>query len=67
METVFAFQRSLREPVFSFLSNFWPLIATVLLIGAAWLFIEYTRSSAPTGFEIDASSDGGDGGDGGGD
>ncbi|WP_417308156.1 hypothetical protein [Devosia sp.] len=67
MDAVFAFQQSLREPVFNFLGQFWPFVGVVLLFGACWLFFDYARSGAPTGFELDGNSEGGDGGGDGGD
>ncbi len=65
------FQQSFREPVFGFLTTFWPVVGVIVLIGLGWLFgsmVQRARSSSSSdsgGGDISfGDSDGG--GDGGG-
>lgn len=68
------FQQSFREPVYGFLSTFWPVFAVIAVIGLGWLFgsmVQRARrgdgSDSGGGVTIFGDSDGGDGGgDGGG-
>ena len=64
------FQQSFREPVFGFLTTFWPVLAVIALIGLGWLFGSMVQR-ARTGDSGDSGGGGfGDsdsGGDGGGD
>ncbi|MDB5540273.1 MAG: hypothetical protein JWQ89_2000 [Devosia sp.] len=64
------FQQSLREPVFWFLSTFWPVVGVVVLAGLGWLVASATVRNRGVGGDgsTDAfsDSDGGDGGDDGG-
>ena len=52
------FQQSFREPVYGFLSTFWPVLAVIALIGLGWLVSSLWRPAGRGG-----SSDGGGGGD----
>ena len=68
------FQQSFREPVFGFLTTFWPVLAVIALIGLGWLvgsMVQNARLSGSGdgggGVTIFGDSDGdGGGGDGGG-
>lgn len=53
------FQQSFREPVYGFLSTFWPVLAVIVLIGLGWLFGSLWQRARRGG-----SSDGGGGGGG---
>ncbi len=72
------FQQSFREPVYGFLSTFWPALAIIALLVLGWLFgsvVQRARrggrggsDSGGGGITIFGDSDGdGGGGDGGGD
>ena len=67
------FQQSFREPVYGFLSTFWPVLGVAALIGLGWLVgslvTRARRGSSDSGggssFTF-GDSDGDGGGDGGG-
>jgi len=67
------FQESFREPVYGFLSTFWPVLAVIGLIGLGWLAGNLWRRAGRGGgsdggggggsdFSIGDSDGGGDGG-----
>jgi hypothetical protein len=64
------FQQSFREPVYGFLSTFWPVLAVIALIGLGWLvgsMVQRARrdggdSSGGGDFSLGDSDGGGDGG-----
>lgn len=65
------FQQSFREPVYGFLSTFWPVIAVIALMGFGWLvgsMVQRARGGGGNsgGTATFGDSDGGGGGDGGG-
>lgn len=63
------FQQSFREPVYGFLSTFWPVIAVIALMGFGWVvgsMVQRARGSSG-GTATVGDSDGSGGGDGGGD
>lgn len=64
------FQQSFREPVYGFLSTFWPVIAVIALMGFGWLvgsMVQRARGGGSSGGTTTfGDSDGGGGGDGGG-
>jgi hypothetical protein len=49
MNWLLDFQKSFREPVFAFLGTYWPVIATVLLIGLGWYAGALTRARDSSG------------------
>jgi len=66
------FQQSLREPVYGFLSTFWPVLAVAALIGLGWLFGSMVQRARRGGSDSggggafssgDSDGDGGGGGD----
>jgi hypothetical protein len=62
------FQQSFREPVFGFLTTFWPALAVIALIGLGWLFgsmVQRARAgdSRDSSGGFGDSEGGGDGGD----
>lgn len=66
------FQQSFREPVFGFLTAYWPVLGVIALMGLGWLFgslVQRARTgdsgdSIGGGFgESDGDGGGGDGGD----
>lgn len=62
MNWLFDFQKSFREPVFAFLGTYWPVIATLILIGLGWYAGSLTRargSSSDSLFDDDGGGDGG--------
>ena len=65
------FQQSFREPVFGFLTAYWPIIGVIALMGLGWLFgslVQRARtgdSGDGGGVTIFGDSDGDGGGDGG--
>ena len=70
MNWLLDFQKSFREPVFAFLGAYWPVIATVALMGLGWYAGALTRARDNSGGDslLDDDGDAGDaGGDGGGD
>lgn len=65
------FQQSFREPVYGFLSTFWPVIAVIALMAFGWLvgsMVQRARGGGGSGggTATFGDSDGGGGGDGGG-
>lgn len=66
------FQQSFREPVYGFLSTFWPVIAVMALMGFGWLvgsMVQRARGGAGggnggTATFGDSDGSGGDGGGG---
>lgn len=67
MDWLTAFQQSLREPVFGFLSAYWPFIAAAGLALAGWYFSDAIRNRLATGDTLVGGGDGEADGDGGGD
>jgi hypothetical protein len=68
MNWLLDFQKSFREPVFAFLGTYWPVIATLILIGAGWYAGALTRARGSSSTDSLFNDDGdGGGGDGGGD
>ena len=66
MNWLLDFQKSFREPVFAFLGTYWPVIATVALLGLGWFAGALTRardSSSSDSLLDDDGDAGGDGGD----
>ena len=53
------FQQSFREPVYGFLTTFWPAIGAIVLMGLGWLFGSMVQRARGGG---SSSSDGGGGG-----
>ena len=52
------FQQSFREPVYGFLSTFWPVLAVIAIVGLGWLFGSLVQRARRGG---SSSSDGGGG------
>ena len=64
MNWLLDFQKSFREPVFAFLGTYWPVVATLVLMGLGWYVGALTRArdGSGGGRMDDDSNAGGDGG-----
>ena len=73
MDWLHDFQQSFREPVYGFLTTFWPVIGVIVLMGLGWLVGGLVRrgrtgdggdGGATVFGDADGDSGGGDGGGG---
>jgi hypothetical protein len=62
------FQQSFREPVFGFLTAYWPVLSVIALMGLGWLFGSLVQRprTGDNGDSIGGESDSDAGGDAGG-